>query len=225
MRLRFSHNPSPCPEGQQFRQRLRKKFWDAPACERPGRTPVQECGIMSVSAGIRPSQTPVARDVVACRQRRPPQTQTRRFPSYSNREGGGVKADKADKADIYPRRLVEWRSSALWAREAVALSTIPFEDFLADPSSIGRVNTRNSSHPLSIRPHPDLGISSSCQLQFRPTCQRNGSCHHRPKNLGCTLRQLPFLTEPYTCCDENAVHIAAGNFRWKSNERNNCEVL
>ena len=46
-------------------------------------------------AGIRLSQTPL-HSLAACRQRRPPQTRTRRFSSYSNREGGGVRADKAD---------------------------------------------------------------------------------------------------------------------------------
>ncbi len=79
-------------------------------------------------AGLRPSRTPLP-SLAACRPRRPPQTQTRRFPSYSSREGGV----KADKADIFPER-----------------------------------------------PHPDRGISSSCQLQVRPTCQRDGSCHQRP---------------------------------------------
>ena len=92
------------------------------------------------------------------------------------------KQTKADNADIFPGRLAKSRSGALRARAAVADPTIPFEDLLADLSSIG----------APIRPHPNLGISSSCQLQLRPTCQRNGSCYHRPKISDATsVRKTP----------------------------------
>ena len=54
------------------------------ASERPGRTPVQECGIMSVveahPAGLR---TPLrCTPLAACQQRQPPSTRKERFISY-----------------------------------------------------------------------------------------------------------------------------------------------
>ena len=148
------------------------------ACEKPGRTPVQECGTKSVvqaTGRARPRCIPWPPAGSDGLRKRKQDVLLRVVIGEGG--GGGV---KADKADIFPKRLVEWRLGALWARAAVAHPTIPFEDFLAELSSIG-APIQKLSNPPSIRPHPDLGISSFCQLRVRPTCQRNGSCHHRPK--------------------------------------------
>ena len=193
-------DPSTWSKPPRVRQ-ISPMIWDAPCkkgasqiCERPGRTPVQECGTISIvqasgRAGPRCAPWPPAgSDGLLKRKNDIP------LRIVIGR-GGGV---KADIADIFPLMSRYSRSGALWARAAVAHSTFPLKIFWRTCLPWER-QSKKLSNPLSIRLHPDLGISSSCQLQVRPKCQRNGSCHQRPKISDAPQPLVNFDISPCTC--------------------------
>ena len=103
-----------------------------------------------------------------------------RFGTYVRMGGGG----KRTKRTFFPERLVEWRSY----NEAVAHSTVPFEDFLADLSSLGapiQETVKPAVNTSASRPRNLFLLSTTGQANVSTQCLLPSS----PKNPGCTRRE------------------------------------